>query len=262
MAYISPTLTLMIAAVKKTAAAVGRDFNELEHLQNSVHGDNSFALRAYEKVQKILREELGKIKAGYPVIVAATDALPAEGTFFAVSPLDGFANFAHGNSAFAISAALFENNNVTAAVVYSPINDELFFAEKGNGAYKEGFRNHERLRVAAYKNAERALVAANATAAAIKSAASITANPRISGATSLDLAYVAAGKIDAVIAADSNLCTLGAGVLLVKEAGGYVFAKGETDVRSENLQKALFGGSIFATNEALKQKIADAAAKN
>ena len=262
MAYISPTLTLMISAVKKAAAALGRDFNELEHLQNSVHADNSFAQRSYEKVQKILREELSKIKAGYPVVFAAQNALPASGKFFAVCPLDGFANFAHGNAAFALAAALIEDNNAVASVVYSPINDELFFAEKGSGAFKEGFRNHERLRVAAAKNADKALVAANADAGAVKAALAVSVNPRISGATVLDLAYVAAGKTDAAIAAKSDFCTLSAGALLVKEAGGYIFAIGETDTRSENLQKALLGGSIFATNEALKQKIAEAIAKN
>ena len=261
MAYVSPALTLMINAVKKTAAALGRDFNELEHLQNSVHGDNSFAMHSYEKAQKILREELGKIKTGYPVIFTAQEALPTSGSFFAVSPLDGFANFAHGNAAFAVAVALFENNNVVDAVIYSPINDELFFAEKGCGSFKEGFRNHERLRVAAAKNVEKALVAANNDAQAIKSASAATVNVRISGSTALDLAYVAAGKIDAALAVNSSLREIAAGVLLVKEAGGYVFAVGETDVRSENLQKALFGGSIFATNEALRQKIADAAAK-
>ena len=260
MAYISPTLTLMIGAVKKTAAALGRDFNELEHLQNSVHGDNSFAQRSYEKVQKILREELSKVKA-YPIVFSAQDTLPASGMFFAVSPLDGFANFAHGNAAFAISVALLENNNVVDCVVYSPISDELFFAEKGCGAFKEGFRNHERLRVASCKNVDKALIYANTDAKALQSAAALSANPRISGSVALDLAYVAAGKADAMIATESNLCALAAGVLLVKEAGGYIFAVGETDVRSENLQKALFGGSIFAANEALKQKIADAAAK-
>jgi myo-inositol-1(or 4)-monophosphatase len=262
MAYISPTLTLMISAVKKAAAALGRDFNELEHLQNSVHADNSFALRSYEKVQKILREELSKIKAGYPAVCAAQDALPASGKFFAVCPLDGFANFAHGNAAFALAAALIEDNNAVASVVYSPINDELFFAEKGSGAFKEGFRNHERLRVAAAKNTDKALVAANADAGAVKAALAVSVNPRISGATVLDLAYVAAGKTDAAIAAKSDFCTLSAGAMLVKEAGGYIFAIGETDTRSENLQKALLGGSIFATNEALKQKIAEAIAKN
>lgn len=260
MAYISPTLTLMIGAVKKAAAALGRDFNELEHLQNSVHGDNSFAQRSYEKVQKILREELGKIKAN-SVVFAAQDALPANGSFFAVSPLDGFANFAHGNATFAISVALLENNNVVGAVIYSPISDELFFAEKGSGAFKEGFRSHERLRIAACKNADKAVIYANAEPKAVQSAMSVSSNPRISGTSALDLAYVAAGKADAMIAAGSDLGTLAAGALLVKEAGGYIFALGETDVRSENLQKALFGGSIFATNEALKQKIADAIAK-
>ncbi|MBQ7632560.1 MAG: inositol monophosphatase family protein [Alphaproteobacteria bacterium] len=260
MAYTSPTLNLMIGAVKKTASALGRDFNELEHLQNSVHGNNSFALRSYEKAHKILQEELSKIKSGYSVVRTQQDCV-LRGNCFTICPIDGFDNFAHGNATFAISAALIENNIAIASVIYSPINDELFFAEKGSGAFKEGFRNHERLRVAACKNAERALIATNTDAKAVQSALSVSTNLRISGSTSLDLAYVAAGKIDVAIAVESDFCALSAGTLLVKEAGGYVFAIGETDTRSENLQSALYGCSIFATNEALKQKIADATAK-
>ena len=261
MPYISSTLTLMVGAVKKVTAALTRDFNELEHLQTSVHYDGSFAMRSYEKAVRILGEELSKIKAGYPVIMSDKDALPASGTYFAVSPLNGFANFAHGNTHFAVAAALVENNAVVDAVVYSPVSDELFFAEKGCGAFKEGFRNHERLRVAATKNADKALIACNAESKAIASAAAVSPNLRISGSVALDLAHVAAGKVDAMISENCAPHELWAGILLVKEAGGYVFAVGQTDVRSEDLPKAILSGSIFATNEALRQKIADAAAK-
>ncbi len=261
MAYISPTLTLIINAVKKTATAFGRDFNELEHLQNSVHGDKGFAQHAYDKVQKNLQEELGKIKSGFPVLCTSGNFDAKADSYFAVCPIDGFANFAHGNADFAVSVALIEHNIVTAAVVYSPISDELFFAEKGSGAFKEGFRNHERLRVAACKNAEKALTAVTNDAKILQNLTSLTSHLRISGVASLDLAYLAAGKLDAVVATNANPCTIAAGILLVKEAGGYVFAVGETDTRSENLQNALLGGNIFATNEALKQKIAEAVAK-
>ena len=261
MAYISPTLTLIIGAVKKTASALGRDFNELEHLQNSVHPDKGFAQHSYEKVQKILREELSKIKAGLPIVTSNKETASATGSYFAVCPIDGFANFAHGNADFAVSVALIEENKVMSAAVYSPITDEMFFAEKGCGAFKEGFRNHERLRVASCKNADKALFACSADSKIINNTLNLTRNLRISGVSSLDLAYLAAGKIDAAAVTTAHISEIAAGVLLVKEAGGYVFEIGQTDVRSENLDKTLASGNLFATNEALKQKIADVLAK-
>ena len=112
MAYLSPVLTLIIAAVKKTSSALARDFNELEHLQNGVHGDSSFALRSAERTERILKEELSKIKAGYPVIVKNDEVIPTSGNYFLLSPIDGFVNFAHANGNFAISVALVEKNTV------------------------------------------------------------------------------------------------------------------------------------------------------
>ena len=257
MAYLSPVLTLIIAAVKKTSGALARDFNELEHLQNGVHGDSSFALRSAERTERILKEELSKIKAGYPVIVKNDEIIPASGNYFLLSPIDGFVNFAHANGNFAISVALVEKNAVVDAVIYNPISDEMFFAEKGNGAFKEGFRNHERLRIAGSKNLEKALISCNANVDLLQKVCKTSQNILISGSVSLDLAYLAAGKSDAVISANNTPATLAAGILLVKESGGYVFAIGETDIRSENLSKVIFGGNVIATNEALRQKIAD-----
>lgn len=260
MAYLSPVLTLMVSAVKKASNALTRDFNELEHLQNAVRSDTMFAKRSYEKVERTLKEELSKAKAGYPVVVSEQDVIPASGNYFLLSPIDGFANFAHANNAFAISVAMVENNNVVDAVVYNPVSDEMFFSEKGCGAFKEGFRSHERLRVASSKQVEKALLYCNANAELLQKALKISPNVLISGSVALDLAYLAAGKSDAVIASDNSMATLAAGILLVKESGGYVFGLGETDIRSEDLRKVLFGGNIVATNEALRQKIADAMA--
>ncbi len=257
MAYLSPVLTLIIGTVKKVSGALTRDFNELEHLQNGVHGDSSFAQRSFERTERILKEELSKIKAGYPIIVRNEDVIPASGNYFLLCPIDGFANFAHANGNFAISVALVEKNTVVDAVIYNPVSDEMFFAEKGNGAFKEGFRNHERLRIAGNKNAEKSLVACNADIELLQKVSKISPNMLISGSTALNLAYLAAGKSDAVISTNNAPATLAAGILLVKEAGGYVFAIGETDIRSENLSKVIFGGNIVATNEALRQKIAD-----
>ena len=236
---------------------MARDFNELEHLQNGVHGDSSYALRALERTERILKEELSKIKPEYPIIAKDSEAIPASGNYFLIAPIDGFANFAHANNNFAISVALVEKNLIVGGVVYNPISDEMFFAERGNGAFKEGFRNQERLRVAGNKYTEKALLSCNADISLLPKVCKISNNVIISGTVALDLAHMAAGKTDVVFAANCTPATIAAGVLLVKEAGGYVFALGETDTRSENLNKALFGGNIFATNEALKQKIAE-----
>lgn len=261
MAYFSAILTVIISAVKKSATAMARDFNELEHLQNSQRSDNMFAMRSVEKVTKTLKEELSKAKAGFKVIDAQKEPVLAAGNYFLINAADGYANFAHGNGAFAICVAMVENNAVVDAVVYNPVTDELFFAEKGCGAFKEGFRNHERLRIAGAKNIDNALIYCNVDETVLQSVLNISKNIRISGAASLDLAYVAAAKADAVIAQNVDVASIAAGLLLVKESGGYVFAIGDKDIRSEDLQKVMFGGNIVATNEALRQKLANTLVK-
>lgn len=256
MAYISPILTAMANAAKKASVAVARDFNELEHLQGSLRNDGGFALRSRQKAEKVLREELTKFRPNYAVVCGENEAIPANGNYFLVSAIDGYTNFAHGNAAFAASIALVENNAVVDAIVYSPIYDELYFAEKGNGAFKEGFRNLERIRVSAQKNPNNALISANADIDILQKVMNISGNIMVKGVTSLDLAYVACGKTDAAVCSKCTPAEVAAGMLLVKEAGGYVYEIGETDIRSENLQKVLFGGSVLATNEALREKIA------
>lgn len=260
MAYISTALTAMANAVKKASIALSRDFNELEHLQSG-HNDGRFAQRSYEKVEKTLKEELAKLKPDYAFISKKEDAIPASGNYFLVAPIDGYANFAHGNGNFAVSVAMVENSVVVDAVIYSPVYDELFFAEKGCGAFKEGFRSHERLRVAGAKIAEQALIGCGADAELFRKALSLSKNVQVKGVNSLDLAYLAAGKLDIVASADNLPQTIAAGMLLVKEAGGYIVALGETDVRSEDFAKVLFGGALIASNEALRKKAADTFAK-
>ncbi len=261
MAYISPTLTAIANAAKKASIVLTRDFNELEHLQTSLNNDGTFAKRSYEKVEKILKEELLKFKPTHTVISKKTDTIPTNGNYFLITPIDGFINFAHGNGNFSISIALIENNNILDAVIYNPVFDELFFAEKGCGAFKEGFRNHERLRVSVCKNIERSLISCNNDLDIIKKSLELSPNITIKNSVSLDMAYIAAGKTDAVISTNNTAASIAAGILLVKEAGGYVFAIGETDIRSENITRVLFGGQIVATNEHLRQKIANTLAK-
>ena len=257
MAYFSAILTVMIGAVKKAATPMARDFNELEHLQNAQRSDNMFAMRSFEKVTRTLKEELSKAKPGYAVIDSTKEAPVASRNYFLINAADGYANFAHANNAFAICVAMVENNTVVDAVIYNPVSDELFFAEKGAGAFKEGFRNHERLRIGGAKSIEQALVYGNVDETVLPKRLKMSRNVRISGAPALDLAYVAAAKADAIVAQDVSAASMAAGILLVKEAGGYVFAIGDKDIRSENLQKVMSGGNIAATNEALRQKLAD-----
>lgn len=260
MPYISPSLTAIASAVKRAAIAVTRDFNELEHLQSSINNDGIFASRSAEKVEKTLKEELAKSKP-YPIVSKTTDAIPADGNYFLATSIDGYANFAHGNANFAISVALVENNTIVDAVIYSPIYDELFFAEKGCGAFKEGFRNHERLRVAGCKQPNRSLIAINADVENLQKALTLSSNITIKGSVALDLAYLASGKLDIVISSKNAPAKIAAGILLIKESGGYIFSIGDKDIRSEDLNKVLFSGEIVATNEALRQKVAETMAK-
>ncbi|MBQ8436073.1 MAG: inositol monophosphatase, partial [Alphaproteobacteria bacterium] len=144
MSYLSSALTLLVSAVKKAGQSLTRDFNEIEKIQSSVRGSADFARSAVTKAEKILRQELSKARPAYPFAVDG-QAEP-QGPHFVVSGIDGIVNFTHAVPYFAISAAIVDNSTPLMAVVYNPATDELFFAEKGCGAYKEGFRNHERLR--------------------------------------------------------------------------------------------------------------------
>lgn len=262
MAYISPMLTNIVTAVKKASVNLNRDFSEIERLQNSVKGSLDFTRIAFDKIQKGLKNEFAKIMPAIPC-VAINEKVPQNGMYLLISGIEGLANFAHGNPEFAISAALMNGQTILCGVVYNPARDELFFAEKGKGAYKEGFRSHERLRVASKQELEGALVAVKPNAGDVEQSAKIINNTlamcrdvRISGAVALDLAYVAAGKFDAVIAPETMLASIAAGVLLVKEAGGMALDMEQADTRTEDLPMVLNSGNLMAVSFNLSQKIA------
>lgn len=264
VAYMSPNMTLLINAVKKASASMDRDFNEIEQLQSSIKGYKEFVVGTYGKVTKALQAELGKIHPDYP-IVQETSKLPAKGNCWLVNPLDGLVNFAHGIPYFAVSVAIYENGKITGAAVYNPALDSLYFAEKGKGAFKEGYRNHERLRVSARKDLSEALMStlvsydksAEEYDNIQKKIVAACDNLRISGSCALDLAYVAAGKLDAHISKNNNLADFAAGLLLIKEAGGYIYEMNQKDIRSENLELVMQSGNIIATNAELGKKICE-----
>ena len=262
MAYISPLLTNMVSAVKKVAINLNRDFSEIERLQTSVRGSLDFTRIAFDKAQKALGNEFSKYGEAYPVIFAGQN--PQNRTsYFSISVVDGISNFAHGNLDFAISVGLVDNGMVLDAVIYNPARDELFFAEKGKGAFREGFRSHERLRVSSKQDLEGAIIAikpdVNDKESAYKlvnNVIGLTGEVRVSGCLALDLAYVASGKLDGVIAPNAMQASMCAGMLLVKEAGGMVLDMEQKDTRSEDMQMVLNSGNLMAVNFNLSQKIA------
>ncbi len=261
MPYISPLLTSIVEATKKSASSLDRDFAELEQLQNSVKSIKNFVLNSYSRLEQNLKVELSKIRPDIPVFTPSTKI--AGKSYFAVSPIEGLINFAHGNPDFAVSVALIENDEIIAAVVYNPARDETFFAAKGKGAYKEGYRNHERLRVSSAKDLDSALIVSTSTftkkatdLSKIHSAVlQKTGNLRISGSVALDLAYLSGGKFDASISLENHFCSIAAGILMVKEAGGSIRSTSQKDIRVEDMPNIMKTGNLIASNFNLNQKI-------
>lgn len=263
MSYLSANMNMLMTAVKKAASSLSRDFSEIEKLQSSVKGHQEFVAAAVRKVEANLRTELSRSR---PAFAFAENGKPRPaGSCFIVSSLDGVVNFAHGIPHFSISVATCENGALTAAVIYNPATDELYFAEKGNGAYKEGFRNHERLRVSFRKELGECVFSTQindkenlgAYAAVRDKLVPQAGALRVFGAASLDLAYVAAGKIDATVSLGNSLSDIAAGILLVKEAGGSVYELNQKDIRSEDIEAVLASGNIIACNANLGKKVYD-----
>lgn len=248
MSYISISLNNIINAVKKASSALSRDFSEIEKLQSSVRGHKEFTGAALEHLKKALRTELQKLRPDYAVVMDNEESVAAP--HFLVAPFDGMLNFMHGIPAFAVSIAVVEKDVITAAVIYNPATTELFFAEKGQGAFKEGFRNHERLRVSARKDIGEALVGAENGTLQPQAA-----GLRISGSVCLDLTAVASGKLDALVSEGNSPAAIAAGILLVREAGGVVYELNQKDIRVADLASVMATGSLIAANPALGAKL-------
>lgn len=247
MSYISTNLNLLITIAKKAGNGLSRDFSEIEQLQTSIKGHKEFTKAAIDRTLSILRNELQKARPQYAVIAQGGKAPNAP--HFLVSALNGEINFMHGIPYFAVSIAEVVNGNVVASVIYNPATSDMFFAEKGNGAFKEGYRNHERMRVSARKDLSMAVVSADDDISLSVAAV------RKFGAVSLDLANLAAGKFDGLISLGNDAAEIAAGILLVKEAGGQVLAKGQKDIRDADLGLVLAEGNVIAANAELGKKL-------
>jgi len=248
MSYISLRLNSLISAVKKAGNTLTRDFNEIEQLQTSVRGHAEFTKAAIERVTKILRTELQKNNPDYSFVGGKTKL--SDGQCFVINALDGSVNFMHGIPNFAVSVAIIDNKQVLASVIYNPATSDLYFAEKGSGAFKEGYRNHERLRVSGRKELKNALIGAQDTSLGVENAGT-----RCSGCLSLDFAMLASGKLDAIISKGNAIESFAGGLLLVKEAGGYIYEYDQSDIRTDNQQAILQSGNIIAGNAEIAPKL-------
>ncbi len=213
MNSISPNLNIMIKASQKASKALIRDFGEIEKLQVSVKGPSNFVTNADIKAEKIIIEELMKAKKNYSIISEEDGSKinsDSENVWI-IDPIDGTSNFLHGIPHFAISIALKSNNEIISGLIYDPIKDEMFYAEKNNGA----FFNNQRIKVSKKKEIENCLFATGGKEKVISGF--IT---RKTGSAALDMAYVAAGRYDGYFQNNLNLWDVAAGIIIIKEAGG------------------------------------------
>lgn len=258
----SALLNVMVQAAIKAGKSLARDFGEVQNLQVSVKGPSDFVSQADLKAEKIVRDELMKARPTYDFL--GEESGEHKGTDGAhrwiVDPLDGTTNFLHGIPHFAVSIALERNGEVVAGVIFNPATDELYTAERGNGA----FLNDRRLRVAARKVLSDSIVGCGVPhlgrghhgkfLVELRHVMGETAGIRRTGSAALDLAYVAAGRMDGFWEHQISPWDVAAGLVLIREAGGFASdIKGGTDV---------FGtGTVLAGNEYIHKALGEVLAR-
>jgi len=215
MISISSNLNIMIKAAEKASKSVIRDFGEVEKLQVSKKGPYDFVTKTDKYVEKILIDELSKTKKNYSFLSEEIGSIENKDkdNIWIIDPIDGTTNFLHGIPHFAICIALETKKEIISGLIYDPIKDEMFYAEKNKGAYL----NNQRLRVSNKNLIEECLFSSNHEGVKFSNL-----NMRYSGCAALDLAYVAAGRLDGFFHNKINLWDVAAGGLMVEEAGGIV----------------------------------------
>ena len=220
----------MANAALKASRGLIRDFGEVEQLQVSIKGPGDFVSSADLRAERVLKTELQKARPGYGMLFEESGASAGgDGRHrWIVDPLDGTINFLHGVPHFSISIGLERDGEIVAGVVYAPVGDEMFLAEKGAGA----FVNDRRLRVSARRNLAESLIGTGlaqplsgldpAQTGALVAVMGAVSGVRKMGSAALDLAYVAAGRFDGFWQFGLSPWDIAAGILLVREAGGYV----------------------------------------
>ena len=215
MNSISPNLNLMIKASEKASKILIRDFGEVEKLQVSLKGPNNFVTNADRKVEKIIIEELEKSKKNFSILTEESGFIKNKDkeNFWIIDPIDGTTNFLNGVPHFCISIALLFEKEIIAGVIYDPIKDEIFYAEKNGGS----FLNNKSIRVSKKNNVSSCLYGVN-----FRKNLPENLIIRNTGSAALDLAYVSCGRFDGCLQKNVNLWDIAAGTVLIKEAGGIV----------------------------------------
>ncbi|ACB96776.1 inositol monophosphatase family protein [Beijerinckia indica] len=253
----SALMNVMTAAAIKAGRGLKRDFGEVENLQVSIKGPGDFVSVADKKSEKILFEELSKARPGYGFVMEESGTFEGSDkthTWY-IDPLDGTTNFLHGLPIFAISIGLAREGQIVAGLVYNPISEDMFIAEKGQGA----FLNNRRLRVAQRRELADTLIGCGTPhlgkakehpkfKAELASVMARVGNIRRLGAAALDLGYVASGSFDGFWERGLQPWDIAAGILIIREAGGFVTdAEGGGDMLAK--------GSICAGNETIQSQL-------
>jgi myo-inositol-1(or 4)-monophosphatase len=252
----SALMNVMLAAARKAGRSLARDFGEVEQLQVSLKGPANFVSAADHRAEEILQAELARARPGYGFLMEERgDVEGADRTHrFIVDPLDGTTNFLHGIPHFAISIALEREGDLVAGLIYNPVSHEIFTAERGKGA----FLNDRRIRVAARTELSDAIIgtgiphngrpAHDLFVDELRAVMEASAGVRRIGAASLDLAWTATGRLDGFWERNLRAWDLAAGIVILREAGGYV-----TD--AEGKDAMLETGSVVAGNEAIQKRL-------
>jgi myo-inositol-1(or 4)-monophosphatase len=252
----SALMNVMVQAAYKAGKSLVRDFGEVENLQVSVKGPGDFVTQADKKSEKILHTELARARPGYSFLMEESGTIIGDDPQhrWIIDPLDGTSNFLHGIPVFGISIALERQGQLVAGLVFNPVMDELYTAERGGGA----FVNDRRIRVAARRDLSDCVIGTGVPHIGrgdhgryLKQLAGLmpeVAGIRRFGAAALDLCYVAAGRLDGFWEEDLKPWDVAAGAVIIREAGGYV-----TDPSGDH--DAIAAGIIVAGNEFIHGKL-------
>ncbi|PWJ78380.1 myo-inositol-1(or 4)-monophosphatase [Pseudaminobacter salicylatoxidans] len=252
----SAILNVMVQAAMKAGRSLARDFGEVQNLQVSLKGPGDYVSQADRKAEEIIHTELSRARPGYSFLMEERGEVAGEDDQhrWIVDPLDGTTNFLHGIPVFAISIALERQGQLVAGVIYNPAMDELYTAERGGGA----FLNDRRLRVAARAKLSDAVIGTGIPhlgrghhgnfLVELRNVMGEAAGVRRLGSASLDLAYVAAGRMDGFWEEPLAAWDMAAGILMIREAGGFVTDK-------HGGAGMLDDGTIVAGNEAIHRAL-------
>jgi len=258
MRLSSPNINVMVKACRKAAKILIRDFGEVEKLQVSLKGPGDFVTVSDKKVEKILIDELQRARPNYSILSEEIGLIKKDEEFkWIIDPIDGTANFLHGIPHFGISIGLEHNKEIICGIIYDPIKNEMFFAEKGNGSYL----NDQRMRVSARSKLMDCIIFTGGPSFKSndedkklslkeyeKFSSKVGTPLRKMGSASLDMAYVAAGRCDGFWQRNLNYWDIAAGIILVKEAGGFV-----TDFKGTN--DYLKNRTVLAANSIINKEM-------